>query len=76
MYEIHTYIIECNVNKWLRSVERAVFFLFHLCILPMHFGALVAVVEEVVGAEELCAGVALHREEVEAVARRVGAVAA
>ena len=35
-----------------------------------------AVVGEVVGAEELGAGVALHGEEVEAVARRVGAVAA
>ena len=35
-----------------------------------------AVVGEVVRAEELGAGVALHREEVEAVARRVGAVAA
>ena len=34
-----------------------------------------AVVGEVVGAEELAAGVAFEREEVEAVAGRVGAVA-
>ena len=48
----------------------------YLCILPVHFWALMAVVGEVVGAEELGAGVALERKEVEAVARRVGAVAA
>ena len=42
----------------------------------MFFGALVVVVDQVVGAEELRAGVALEREEVEAVARGVGAVAA
>ena len=49
---------------------------FYLRILPILFWAIVAVVGEVVGAEELAAGVAFEREEVEAVAGRVGAVAA
>ena len=50
-------------------------FLTYLRILPILFWAIVAVVGEVVGAEELAAGVAFEREEVEAVAGRVGAVA-
>ena len=59
-----------------RKIITYVLTFIYLCIFPILFGALVAVVGEVVGAEELGAGVALHREEVEAVARRVGAVAA
>ena len=63
------------INEMLRE-QNELFSITYLCILPVLFWALMAIVGEVVGAEELGAGVALHRKEVEAVASRVAAVAA
>ena len=54
------------------KIEKLSRLLSYLRILPVLFWAIVAVVGEVVGAEELAAGVAFEREEVEAVAGRVG----